>query len=98
MSSTKLNIIKKKIDIVADMITTEEFKKADALMKRIAKMKEEVKEYCQHEEIRTIETEKNKVEFKTRIYRRLAQDLLPEEIREECTVSTETWLAYYEKK
>ena len=61
-------------------------------------MKDEVKGYCQHENITTIETENNKVDFKVRSQNKVEVSLIPDEVRDQCTVPVQIWLAYYEKK
>ena len=61
-------------------------------------MKDEVKKYCEKNDITTLEGYKGKVEFKIRNQRRVDTSLIDEELREEITVEVAVWLSYYETK
>ena len=61
-------------------------------------MKEEVKKYCEKNDITTLEGDKGKVDFKIRNQRRVDASLLEDEVREEITVELPIWFSFYEKK
>ena len=91
-------IIKKKVDTITDILNSNTYKEADILIKRLTKMKDEVKKYCEKNDITTLEGYKGKVEFKIRNQRRVDTSLIDEELREEITVEVAVWLSYYETK
>ena len=91
------SIIHKKIDIVTDILESEEYKTADKLMKRVAKMKEDIKKYCQETKVTNIETEKSKVFFHVRKQNRLDATLLDPELVDKATKETQVWYCNYEK-
>ena len=98
MADQQANIIKKKVDTITDILNSEAYKEADKLIKRLTKMKEEVKKYCEKNDITTLEGDKGKVDFKIRNQRRVDASLLDDEVREEITVELPIWFGYYEKK
>ena len=98
MADKQAIIIKKKVDTITDILNSEAYKEADKLIKRLTKMKEEVKKYCEKNDITTLEGDKGKVEFNFRKQRRVDNNLLDEEVREEATVEIPIWFGYYEKK
>ena len=61
-------------------------------------MKDEVKKYCEKNDITTLEGDNGKVDFKIRKQRRVDASLLDDEIREEITVELPIWFSFYEKK
>ena len=61
-------------------------------------MKEEVKKYCEKNDITTLEGDNGKVDFKIRKQRRVDASLLDDEVREEITVELPIWYSYYENK
>ena len=98
MADKQAIIIKKKVDTITDILNSEAYKEADKLIKRLTKMKEEVKKYCEKNDITTLEGDKGKVEFKIRNQRRVDASLLEDEVREEITVELPIWFSFYEKK
>jgi len=98
MADKQAIIIKKKVDTITDILNSEAYKEADKLIKRLTKMKEEVKKYCEKNDITTLEGDKGKVDFKIRNQRRVDASLLEDEVREEITVELPIWFSFYEKK
>ena len=98
MADKQVIIIKKKVDTITDILNSEAYKEADKLIKRLTKMKDEVKKYCENNDITTLEGYKGKVEFKIRNQRRVDASLLEDEVREEITVELPIWFSFYEKK
>ena len=98
MADKQAIIIKKKVDTITEILNSEAYKEADKLIKRLTKMKDEVKKYCEKNDITTLEGEKGKVEFKLKNQRRVDTSLIDEELREEITVEVAVWLSYYETK
>ena len=98
MADKQAIIIKKKVDTITEILNSEAYKEADKLIKRLTKMKDEVKKYCEKNDITTLEGYKGKVEFKIRNQRRVDPALLDDEVREEATVDIPVWLGFYEKK
>ena len=98
MADKQAIIIKKKVDTITKILNSEAYKEADKLIKRLTKMKDEVKKYCEKNDITTLEGYKGKVEFKIRKQRRVDASLLDDEIREEITVELPIWYSYYENK
>ena len=98
MADKQAIIIKKKVDTITKILNSEAYKEADKLIKRLTKMKEEVKKYCEKNDITTLEGDKGKVDFKIRNQRRVDASLLEDEVREEITVELPIWFSFYEKK
>ena len=98
MADKQAIIIKKKVDTITEILNSEAYKEADKLIKRLTKMKEEVKKYCEKNDITTLEGDKGKVDFKIRNQRRVDASLLEDEVREEITVELPIWFSFYEKK
>ena len=98
MNSDK-TLIEKKLVMAAKIITSEEYKKADALIKKVDKLKNEVKEYCQKNDIKEMEVSedgmKYKVDYKVREQARADTKLLEPEILDSITQIVEVWLQYY---
>ena len=90
-----LSIINKKIDKITDILNSKEYEEADKLMKSLNKMKEDVKNYCQKNDLIVIETEKNIVAFTKRNVNRCDTTLLDPDVRESITVRTESWYSDY---
>ena len=98
MADKQAIIIKKRVDTISDILNSEAYKEADKLVKRLSKMKDEVKKYCEKNDITTLEGDKGKVEFKLKYQRSVDPALLDDEVREEATVDISVWLGFYEKK
>ena len=98
MADKQAIIIKKKVDTITEILNSEAYKEADKLIKRLTKMKDEVKKYCEKNDITTLEGDKGKVDFKIRNQRRVDASLLEDEVREEITVELPIWFSFYEKK
>ena len=64
MADKQAIIIKKKVDAITEILHSEAYKEADKLIKRLIKMKDEVKKYCEKNDIITLEGDNGKVEFK----------------------------------
>jgi hypothetical protein len=90
-------IIDKKIKEIYETTTSAEYKKADALLKRVNKMKEDVRDYCKKHEIKEKVVGDVKVEFKVREQRKADTSLLSSEELEDIMRPVEVWLSYYEK-
>ena len=101
MNMNKDKLIYKKLETAWDIIHSEEFKKADILIKKLNKLKEELKDFCQNAGIKelSIETPQGikKVEYKVRKQLRPDTKLLDPEILESITEEREVWLGYFEK-
>jgi 23S rRNA maturation-related 3'-5' exoribonuclease YhaM len=97
ITEKKLEIVKKKVDIVGELMNSDEYKKADILIKRVAKMKEEIKKYAVKNELTTIEGDKYKDDIKVREQRKIEVELIPDDIREEATKLTKMYIHYFEK-
>jgi molybdenum-dependent DNA-binding transcriptional regulator ModE len=95
----KKEMIEKKLVMAAKILESDEYKKADALLKKVNKLKEEVKEYCQKNEMKEMvvveDNLKYKVDYKVRTARRADPQLLSPEILDEITVNVESWLQFY---
>ena len=98
MADKQAIIIKKKVDTITEILNSEAYKEADKLIKRLTKMKDEVKKYCEKNDITTLEGDNGKVDFKIRKQRRVDASLLDDEVREEITVELPIWYSYYENK
>jgi len=61
-------------------------------------MKDEVKKFCEKNDITTLEGDNGKVEFKLKNQIRVDPALLDDEVREEITVELPIWYSYYENK
>ena len=90
--------IRKKVDIITEILNSEAYKETDKLIKRLTKMKDEVKKYCEKNDITTLEGDKSKVDFKIRKQRKVDTSLIEEELREEITVEISVWYSSYETK
>jgi ribosomal protein L22 len=93
----KTVLIKKKIDEVSNILETEEYKKADQLLKRVNKMKEDIKKHCQDNDLTKMSGTTGKVEFKLRSSNRVDASLLDPEILEEVTIQSISWLSFFSK-
>ena len=91
------SIIHKKIDLVANILESKEFKDADKLLKHVNKMKDDIKKYCQKNEIMELKTEESEVTFYKRNVNKLDGSLLDPEIREKATIVSEMWMVNYKK-
>jgi hypothetical protein len=69
MSSNR-NLIEKKLVLAAEIVASDEYKKADALLKKVDKLKNEVMEYCQKNNLREMSVDRNgksyRVEYKVK--------------------------------
>jgi hypothetical protein len=90
-----LSLINKKIDKITDIINSKEYEEADKLMKGVNKMKDDVKKYCQKNDLTMIETEKSIVSFTKRNINRCDTTLLDPDVRESITVKTQSWWSDY---
>ena len=90
-----LSIINKKIDKITDILNSKEYEEADKLMKSLNKMKEDVKKYCQKNDLLFIETEKSIVSYTKRKQSKCDTTLLDPEVRDSITVKTESWWSEY---
>lgn len=98
MNSNK-ELIEKKLVLAAEILESDEFKKADALIKKVNKLKEEVKVYCQKNDIKEMNVEKDgkkySVEYKKRYAQKADPALLEPEILDSITRKIEIWQQYY---
>ena len=99
MNSNK-ELIEKKLVLAAEIINSEEFKKADVLLKKLTKLKDEVKEYCQKNDLKEMVVEKDskkyKVEYKVKNMTRADPKLLEPEQLEKITVAMAIWYQFFE--
>lgn len=92
-------LVEKKLIQVATMIESEEYKRAEELVKKATKIKDEIKNYCQKEKITEIKVEREErtysVEYKVRESKGPDTKLLEPEILDSIMVKKETWLQYF---
>ncbi len=90
--------ILKKLDKVIEITNSEEFKKADRMIKDVSKLKEDIKKYCEKQGIFELESINGKVSYDTRDQIRYDTSLLSDEVKKEIQNTTKTFLSRYEKK
>ena len=95
-------IIEKKLIMAAKIIESEEYKRADELMKKVNKLKEDVKAYCQKKSISELSAEDEEkvysVEYKIRSQKKPDTSLLAPEIIDSIIIDIEVWLQYFSIK
>ena len=90
--------ILKKLDKVIEITNSEEFKKADRMIKDVVKLKDDIKKYCEKQGIFELESDNGKVSYDTRDQIRYDTSLLSDEVKKEIQYTGKTFLSRYEKK
>ena len=90
-------IIDKKIKMITDTINSDEYKKADIMLKKINKLKDDVKTWCISNDITEKVVNEYKVEYKIRVQQRADTKLLPPELLDEIMKPQKIYLQYYSK-
>ena len=90
--------ILKKLNKVIEITNSEEFKKADRMIKDVVKLKDDIKKYCEKQGIFELESDNGKVSYDTRDQIRYDTSLLSDEVKKEIQYTGKTFLSRYEKK
>ena len=93
MADRKQQLVNKKLNMLAKALNSENYKKADRLIKLVNRMKEDVKKYCQENNITEYEMDEAKVKYLVRSSSRVDPNLLDPDVWIEATIESPVWIA-----